>query len=109
MSFFFISGNFAVRILAEGGWLLSTLYNVLKDYTKDLDEFQNTNFLEVLSKVLTVLSKETFQPKKTGSRAHLAGCFSPGCITHRLVKDVYFTKKPSKRKLYQKILDFFVK
>ncbi|CAC5381332.1 unnamed protein product [Mytilus coruscus] len=92
------SGNFAVRSPAAGSWLLNKLYQQLKVYTKDPGSFQNIDFLNILTEVLTCMSLETYSPGEKSHTKYLEGRFSPGCITHCLTEQVFFTKKPSKRK-----------
>ncbi|VDI05139.1 Hypothetical predicted protein [Mytilus galloprovincialis] len=92
------SGNFAVRSPAAGSWLLNKLYQQLKIHTKDLEKFQKIDFLNILTEILTCMSLETYSPGEKSNTKNLEGRFSPGCITHCLTEQVFFTKKKSKRK-----------
>ncbi|XP_076073041.1 uncharacterized protein LOC143044766 [Mytilus galloprovincialis] len=91
------SGNFAIRSPAAGSWLLNKLYQQLKFYTGNLDSFQNIDFLYILTEILTCMSLETYSPGEKSNTKNLEGRFSPGCITHCLTEQVFFTTKKSKR------------
>lgn len=93
-----LSGNFAVRGKSTGSWLLNKLYQCLKLYAGSPDELETIDFLHILTEVLQCMSHEMYCPDKDSSSSHLAGQFSPGCLTHCLTKHVYFTRKQSKRK-----------
>jgi hypothetical protein len=95
---YFFSGNFAVKRKSTGSWLLSKLYQCLKLYARSPDELETIDFLRILTEVLQCMSHEMFDPNKDSKYSHLAGQFSPGCLTHCLTKHVYFTRKESKRK-----------
>ena len=95
---FFFSGNFAVRGKSTGSWLLNKLYQCLKLYARSPDELETIDFLHILTEVLKCMSHEMFYPETNSKNSHLAGQFSPGCVTHCLTKHVYFTRKESKRK-----------
>jgi hypothetical protein len=95
---FFFSGNFAVRGKSTGSWLLNKLYQCLKLYASSPDELETIDFLHILTEVLKCMSHEMFYPETDSKNSHLAGQFSPGCLTHCLTKHVYFTRKESKRK-----------
>lgn len=92
-----LSGNYAVRSQKTGGWLLNKLYDCFKEYTEE----DAIDFLEVLTKILGCMSFKTYDPSTDSKTRHLEGQFSPGCFTHCLSKNVYFTKKNSKRKKFK--------
>lgn len=85
-----LSRNFAVRNSVNGGWLLTSLYSQLKDSIVS-GNLWTTDFLDILQCVLQNMTTKNFRPGDTMSPLYLA--FSPGCLTHKLTKDVIFSFK----------------